>query len=256
MAVKIGHASIDENGKIQNGLAGDQTGSEVCTRSWYDKGWNKVIRAKDTAVAEKIAKAMEQACMNNFIGYDQSQRTTLYIQAKNKDWDISKINVACECDCSSLVAVCTNAAGVKVSKDIYTGNQANALKATGKFDILTDRKYLTADTYLKRGDILLKEGSHTATVLSNGSGVTIDPVKKAVGAKYRDNSLFGTYATTANLNMRADAGTGKTVILTIPKGDKVQNYGYYSVDLFGKKWLYVSYKEVVGYCSIGYLKKQ
>ena len=39
MAVKIGHASIDENGKAAGGKAGDQTGREVCVRDWdwYNK---------------------------------------------------------------------------------------------------------------------------------------------------------------------------------------------------------------------------
>lgn len=82
MSVKIGHASIDENNKISGGAAGDQTGKEVCVRDWYNKSWNCVIRPKDKEVAEKIAKAMEQACASNYIGYDQSQRTTLYTQAK------------------------------------------------------------------------------------------------------------------------------------------------------------------------------
>lgn len=171
MAVKIGHASIDERGKIAGGNAGDQTGKEVCSRNWYDGGWNKVIRAKDPRVANKIAKAMEQACANNNIGYDQKQRTTLYELAKAKGWDLSKITTKCECDCSSLVAVCVNASGITVSKDIYTGNEAKALQATGAFTVLTTKGYTDYDSYLMRGDILLKEGSHTAVVLSNGSGV-------------------------------------------------------------------------------------
>lgn len=171
MAVKIGHASIDERGKASGGVAGDQTGREVCTREWYNKNWISVIRAKDSKIAEKIAKAMEAACANDKIGYDQSQRTTLYTEAKAKDWDISKITKACETDCSALVAVCVNAAGVAVSKDIYTGNEESALKNTGKFEVLKESKYLTSDAYLKRGDILLSNG-HTAVALSNGSKAT------------------------------------------------------------------------------------
>lgn len=169
MSVKIGHASIDERGKVRGGSAGDQTKKEVCTRSWYNKGWNKVIRPKDPAVAEKIAKTMEEACANDKIGYDQYQRTTLYTKAKAKNWDLSKITEKCECDCSSLVAVCVNASGITVNKDIYTGNEADVLKATGKFTIFTEAKYTDRADYLKRGDILLKEGSHTAVVLSDGS---------------------------------------------------------------------------------------
>lgn len=57
MAIKIGHASIDEQGKAKSGTAGDQTGKEVCIRTWYNKPWSLVIRATDTGVAEKMAKA-------------------------------------------------------------------------------------------------------------------------------------------------------------------------------------------------------
>lgn len=174
--VKIGHASSDENKSAQGGIAGDQTGSEAKTQNWYNrsKGWSAVFRPKSSTVAEKIAVAMEQACANNKIGYDQSQRTTLYTKAKEKNWNLSKITSNCECDCSSLVAVCVNAAGIAVSKDMYTGNQKAVLKATGQFDVLTDSKYLTYDKHLKRGDILLGTG-HTAVVLSDGdqSGNTL-----------------------------------------------------------------------------------
>lgn len=169
MSVKIGHASIDENNKAKGGNAGDQTKKEVCTRAWYNKPWTSVIRPKDSSAAEKIATAMEQACANDNIGYDQNQRTTLYTQAKAVNWDLSKIATACECDCSALVAVCVNAAGIPVSKDIYTGNELSSLKATGKFDVYTTSQHISSDTYLKRGDILLGSG-HTAIVLSDGTG--------------------------------------------------------------------------------------
>jgi LysM repeat protein len=168
MTVRIGHASIDENGKASGGAAGDQTGKEVCTRDWYSKPWTAVIRPNDSKIAEKIAKAMEQACANDKIGYDQSQRTTLYTQAKACGWDLSKITTACETDCSALVAVCVNAAGVSVSKDIYTGNELNALKATGEFTVYSTSQYTGSSDYLKRGDVLLASG-HTAIVLSNGA---------------------------------------------------------------------------------------
>lgn len=190
MAVKIGHASLDENGKIAGGKAGDQK-SEVCTRNWWKNGWNKVIRAKNPKVANLIARAMEQACANKNIGYDQKQRTTLYEQAMATGFDLSKITTPCECDCSSLVAVCVNASGIKVSKDIYTGNEAKALQATGAFTVLTTKGYTDYDSYLMRGDILLKEGSHTAVVLTNGDRVNpvSNPSSKPVktyAVKYGD----------------------------------------------------------------------
>ena len=172
MAIKIGHSAIDENGKIAGGSAGDQTGAEVCIRTWYNKGWNCVLRPKTAALAEKSAKAMEQACANNNIGYDQNQRNTLHAQAKANDFDLSKITTKCESDCSSLVHVCAIAGGAHLvygSNGYTTRTMRAAFKASGDYEVLTESKFLNSDKYLMRGDILLKEGSHAAMALENGS---------------------------------------------------------------------------------------
>ena len=262
MAVRIGHASIDENGHARGGKAGDQTGREVCVRTWYDKPWIAVIRPNDKKVAEKIAKTMEQACANNNIGYDQNERTTLYTQAKAKGWDLSKITTKCETDCSALVAVCVNAAGIEVSKDIYTGNEKQTLVNTGKFKAHTDKKYLTSDKYLKRGDILLASG-HTAVVLEDGSGETpkqntpakTSEAKKVESAKNFDKKLAGTYTVTADtLNIRSGAGKDKTTLGNLKKGTKVACYGYYNAK-DGVKWYLVAANGITGYVSSKYLKK-
>lgn len=262
MAVRIGHASIDENRHARGGKAGDQTGREVCVRTWYNKPWIAVIRPNNKKVAEKIAKAMEQACANDNIGYDQNERTTLYAQAKAKGWDLSKITTKCETDCSALVAVCVNAAGIAVSKDIYTGNEKQALVNTGKFKSHTDKKYLTSDKCLKRGDILLASG-HTAVVLSNGSGETSTTTKpstpaktaKVESAKNLDKKLAGTYTVTADvLNIRSGAGKDKTDLGDLKKGTKVACYGYYNVK-GNVKWLLVAANGITGYVSSKYLKK-
>ena len=276
MSVLIGHASISENGNAGwdgRAAAGDQTGREVCTRSWYNKPWTCVIRPKDATVAEKMAVAMEQACANNHIGYDQSQRTTLFTQAKNHNWDLSKITTNCETDCSALVAVCVNAAGISVSKDMYTGNEKAVLLNTNKFEAFTDSKYVADSAYLKRGDVLLASG-HTAIVLSNGAMVTTTSTSTQTAKKTSVEatesasnflaSLAGKYTTTANLNVRNGAGvtnkSGSTnkILVTIPKGTSVRNYGYYNIS-GSTKWLLVqfTYKDVTytGYCSSAYLKK-
>lgn len=175
MAVRIGHASKDERGKATGGTAGDQTGKEVCIRSWYNGSWGFVARAKDAAVAEAIAAAAEAGCNNDNIGYDQSGRNTLMTQAKAVGFDLSKITTPCEADCSSFVSVCVRAA---LGKDFYSGNAPTTstlkkvLSGTGAFDILTDSKYLTSANYLRRGDILCKPASHTAMVLDDGSAAT------------------------------------------------------------------------------------
>lgn len=254
VAVKIGHASIDERGKASGGVAGDQTGKEVCTRDWYNKPWICVIRPKDSAVAEKMAKAMEQACANNKIGYDQYQRTTLYTQAKACNWDLSKITVACETDCSALVAVCVNAAGVSVSKDIYTGNEKAALVNTGKFTALTDSKYISSSTYLKRGDVLLANG-HTAIVLSNGSGVqSTQPVETP--SVTETNTAFPAVPFTvkvliSDLNYRSAGSMSGKVLGQTGKGSftitEVNSDGWGKLKS-GAGWIYL---KNASYCTIG-----
>lgn len=170
--IRIGHASIDENGKISGGAAGDQTGKEVCTRTWYSKPWDFVLRCKDSVKAEKMATACEKGCSNKNIGYDQKQRNTLNTQAQKVNYDLSKIATRCECDCSSFITVCALAAGIKITYGTnapVTSTMKTAFTASGEFDILTAPEYLTSDRYLKRGDILVKAGSHTAMALQNGS---------------------------------------------------------------------------------------
>lgn len=72
-------------------------------------------------------------------------------------------------------------------------------------------------------------------------------------AKGFDKRIARTYATTANLNMRCGAGTSKSIILTIPKGQPVICYGYFT-PVNGTKWYLVSYKNQSGFVSSAYLK--
>lgn len=173
MAIKIGHARIDERGKGQGGAAGDQTKQEVRTQSWYNEAenpWHTVLRPKKASVAEKSAKACEAACSNDKVGYDQGGRNTLYKQAKAVDFDLAKITTACECDCSSLMHVCAIAGGANLeygANGLTTRNMAEAFVASGAYERLTDSKYLTSDKCLRRGDILMKTG-HTVMVLEDG----------------------------------------------------------------------------------------
>ena len=168
--VKIAHASIDENRNIKGGAAGDQTGREVCIRDWYNKPWNCVIRFKDPEMAEKFAQAMEWAAANDNIGYDQNQRNTLLTEARKVNFNLSKVSKKVETDCSALVAVACMYAGIPESALTNHGNCATTrtlrqmLKATGEVDIFTTPLYTAKPDKLRRGDILLKEGSHVAGV--------------------------------------------------------------------------------------------
>lgn len=169
--VLIAHASIDEHGKTKNGQAGDQTKKEVCTREWYNKPWNVLVRFTDPKMAEKVAVSMENASKNDLIGYDQNQRNTLLKEARKHNYDISKVDVPCECDCSSLVSVACMYAGIPESTLTLNGNCCTTstlrqcLKSTGEVEIFTTPLYLTRTDRLKRGDILIKEGHHVVVVI-------------------------------------------------------------------------------------------
>lgn len=94
---------------------------------------------------------------------------------------------------------------------------------------------------------------------SSGTGAsnttTVKSDAKVDVAHGFNKSLAGTYKVTASgLNLRAGAGTGKSILAVMKNGEKVQCYGYYN-DCNGVKWLYVVYKNIVGYASSKYLSK-
>ena len=86
-----------------------------------------------------------------------------------------------------------------------------------------------------------------------------DDVRTTVTADKFDAKLAGTYTATTGLNLRYGPGSKKYEIMcTMPKGHKVQCYGYYSLNGTAK-WLYVQTTlngvKYTGFCSKGYLKK-
>lgn len=257
MAVKLGHARINEKGTVKGGKKGDQTGKEVCERTYYvhKKGW-VVIRPKDSKDAEVIASTMEGICKNDNFGYGQDYRDSGFNELKKVGFDPAKVKVKCGLDCSKAVMACCWAAGIECG-NFVTSNQVKTLEATGKFTILTADKYCKSSDYLKRGDILVtKTKGHTVVILSNGAKVTGAGKKtdskyneaKVKVAKYFNKKIAGTYVTKVNLNLRYGAGTVSTKIITIPKGAKIKCYGYYNKYL-GTKWYLVEYGDYVGYCS-------
>ena len=187
----ICHASHDENGYYYGGKAGDQTGTEICIREWYNRPWNVILRPATRKIAWLIADAMEKAAKNENIGYDQNQRESLYNEAEKVGFDISKITTPCECDCSSLIAVVCKTAGVEIGKDSYTGNLRKRLLSTGKFYEIIAKNYLNSPHYLLRGDILLYEGHHAAVNLTDG------PAARLYGIGWHIDSKGWWYANSA-----------------------------------------------------------
>lgn len=173
MAVIIGSARQDENGKAYGGQAGNQSGREISTQNWYlhSKGW-RVLRAKDAGVGQRLAIAMRAACDNKNIGYNQWRRNTLYDAAAVWGFDIARVNTPVETDCSALVRTCiAYAAGITtLPSSLRTGNMCSLILATGQFEELSGKEYTTKPDYLKAGDILCtKTSGHTVIVLTDGA---------------------------------------------------------------------------------------
>jgi hypothetical protein len=186
MSVLIAHASIDEHGNIKGGKAGDQTGKEVCVRTWYNKPWGYVIRFTDLKMADRLADCMEMAAENIYIGYDQNQRNTLLKEARKYNYDVSRVRTPCETDCSALVSVACMYAGIPESALTLQGNCAHTrnlrsmLKNTGEVEIFSTPLYTQRSDRLKRGDILLKEGSHVAVVVKTDELKDLESIAREV----------------------------------------------------------------------------
>lgn len=95
---------------------------------------------------------------------------------------------------------------------------------------------------------------------SSGTTSAAKEVKATESAASFLKSLAGAYTVNAKdgLNIRDGAGTSKKVLVAIPNGTKVQNYGYYT-NAGGVKWLYVQFSmngvTYTGFGSSAYLKK-
>lgn len=193
----ISNCGHDEHGRYSGGKAGDQTDQEWVVKSWYSRPWRCVLRHPDSSVQNKIAELARKSAQNNLIGYDQGERYTYWQHLKASNYDPSQISVACEADCSSGVAAIIKAVGYilgrnalkNVSIYAYTGNLRSILQNAG-FQLLTESKYLTGDSYLLPGDVLLLDGHHTAINLDKGSNAgSSTPAKPPVsGDSYRVKS--------------------------------------------------------------------
>lgn len=175
MAVIIGSARIDENNNTHGGKAGDQK-TEVATQNWYlhKSSW-RVFRPISDNAADRIGRAMQSACDNQHIGYDQWQRDSLYETVKNIGFDIDQLRKDVETDCSALVRVCCAYAGIMLP-NFRTYNEPSTLLASGAFRELVGDKYQKRSDYLRRGDVLCTPVSgHTVVVITNGPKANEEP---------------------------------------------------------------------------------
>ena len=167
--MKLVHASISENnnaGWDGKSKAGDQTGKEVCVRSWYSKPWDIMLRYPDKTIAAKAAVAAVKLANSNLVGYNQSKRNTLYKALKSVNFDVDayiKSGKKTETDCSAFVyaVYCCFIPNMRSDGNSpVTSTMRNLYKKWG-FDVYTGYGYLTGINTIN-GDILVKEGVHTA----------------------------------------------------------------------------------------------
>lgn len=117
------------------------------------------------------------------------------------------------------------------------------------------------DSGATRKKVLEASGYNYAEVQSKVNEILKAPSKTySTTCRYakKDLDLAADYITTANLNLRNDAGTNKKVLCVVPKGSiAVSNGGYTTVS--GVKWLYVvatvNNKLYDGFCSSQYLQQ-
>lgn len=136
--------------------------------------WERVFRATDSNVAEKIAWIFERAVANGaYIGYGQNNgnypRTGVFdALARMATPDPGEIRVLCNCDCSSLTGAAVYFAGVKDARlrEMWTGTMRQILLSTGEFVEITDRQLLQSAKGARRGDICWKSG-HAAVIIDS-----------------------------------------------------------------------------------------
>lgn len=216
----ISNSGHDENGKLSGGKAGDQ-GGEWVVQSWYNRPWTVVLRHTKPEVGRLISELAKEAADNDLIGYDQGDRYTFWQQMKESGYHPKNISTPCEADCSAGVAAIVKASGFLtgdkklqgVSIYAYTGDLKKILTAAG-FTAITDKSYLTSDSWLKAGDVLLYEGHHTAINLTDGEKVTEDTWYPSV---LRSADL----KVTADVNVRKGPGTRYAVLDVLKKGTQI-----------------------------------
>lgn len=248
MTVYVGNAVCDENGHARGGKPGDQTGRELRIQPWYlnAKGW-RVFRAKDPAVAKKIADDMRWACDNMAIGYNQSTRNTLYNAAKPFDFDCAKVTELCECDCSSLVRVCILYAGIKIN-DFNTTSEPTRLLNTGAFDEMVGEKYTDESAYLREGDILVtRTKGHTLVILNDGDKAYDDdpepepepePTPEPPVVRYKVVVVGG------SVNVRDSDSKAGNILFTARKGNRFD-----LIDFAPTGWYHIETYKGPGYIS-------
>ena len=170
----LSHALNDENAGPTGGAHGDQKGYELCCCPWYSYPWIAVYRPVSGVKGDGMARFMEAAVANGYIGYDQDLelRKETIAWLADHDYDVSRMNGNHCVDCSALVyAAVLSQYGIGYSGkgvadtvpktwhfDEYLMEILTPADPGGGFEKLTDSSCLDSADSLIRGDILLADG--------------------------------------------------------------------------------------------------
>lgn len=247
-AIKIGHAVSDENGG-SGGIAGDQTGKEIRTQTWYNRsgGWDYYIECTDEELAKKAAEWMKAICECSKFGYSKKNRWTGYKAILAAGSDISKLD-ECEAgdfDCSSLCLACYILAGLKHKASGYTQSMRKSLLATGKFVSTNSKDRIGTSDYAKVGGLYLSEGHHVCMALEDGpkaAKASDEKKEENEGEKIPQVEILG------NVNIRKEPSTFSKIIGIAHKGDRF-DYLTEAKDAKGNTWYAISYKDGFAFVS-------
>ena len=259
--------------------------------NWKQGGWHAVFRPKDSKLAEQLAAVVESGCSNSYIQYSDNVSIPFTKIAKNVNFKLNSIEEDVNINQLEFLLLIIEMFNIISANEISFANAESILIGSGLFYNFTSDDYLNRKDYLKRGDILFNN-NYCAVVLSNGRfsnklAVTKKPVqstttnltvnnlavsvsKNKIESKTKNEevvasqipelqnkTLSGTYITKTATELK-DNISSQGNFITLPKGIKVYNYGFYEEDKNGK-WLFVrtSYKNVnySGFCNIENLIK-
>lgn len=227
-------ASINENGRATGGKPGDQTGREFLIRSYRNYPWNVVLRYTEAADGNPPVTTKNYLAVGDKGDAVKTMQTMLI----KLGYSCGKYGADGEYGSGTFAAV---RVFQKDNKLVTDGLYGNATKA--KLTALYNAK-------------IKEESVSKPTTKPNSKPSTT--TKKVAPAQSFSKSIAGTYKVKASdgLNLRYKPGdtSNSNLILTIPNGKSVVNYGYYTT-VKGVKWYLVTYNDKPGFVSSQYLVK-
>lgn len=180
--------------------AGDQSGSEYRIQPFFVMPWSCVLRHPDERVSHLVSDYARHAAMNDYIGYNQSNRLSMWYNLQVvKDYDPANIKVACDSDCSSSTAAIVKAVGYKlgderlksVSEGLTTFYMRSAFEGVG-FQVLTG-SICYQESMLQPGDVLLNDECHVTIAVADtdfGSASDDGSIKTGDIVRINSNAMY------------------------------------------------------------------